>query len=305
MSTNPTSGYTGQDTTNANTSNQEGVIPTVLSYVGLSPSQSRDTTTGTAGDATAEPAFGAAVGPNSGAGSSSRDGYVPAPTLNPHDEGRAKVVADRAVGGTSSTYDSGIQADNSNFGSSGSGIGSGVAGAGIGSGVGSGLGSESHRESGVGSGVGLDSHRQSGVGSGVGLDSHRESGVGSGVGLGSQRESGVGSGVGLGGSDRSASGAPGGSIAAGDELTGANKGNRAAAGDSEGATAGEAQATSESRTPHDAKPGRKQMENKSAIPVAGGIQLGEKHWGESDIIPDNPKPRGDENVSSASGQPDR
>jgi hypothetical protein len=32
--------------------------------------------------------------------------------------------------------------------------------------------------------------------------------------------------------------------------------------------------------------------------------LGEKHWGESDIIPENPKPR-NENISSSHGQPDR
>ncbi|KAK5172258.1 uncharacterized protein LTR77_003896 [Saxophila tyrrhenica] len=43
-------------------------------------------------------------------------------------------------------------------------------------------------------------------------------------------------------------------------------------------------------------------ENRDAIPTAGGEQLGKKHWGESDTIPDAGKK--EEKVSSAEGQPD-
>lgn len=45
------------------------------------------------------------------------------------------------------------------------------------------------------------------------------------------------------------------------------------------------------------------LENKDAIPTAGGEKLGEKHWGESKIVPDNPKPQ-DSGVASKEGQPD-
>lgn len=46
-------------------------------------------------------------------------------------------------------------------------------------------------------------------------------------------------------------------------------------------------------------------ENKSAIPTAGGERLGEKHWGESQIVPELPKKQEDgANVSSEEGQPD-
>ena len=46
-------------------------------------------------------------------------------------------------------------------------------------------------------------------------------------------------------------------------------------------------------------------ENKSAIPSAGGEQLGTAHWGESKVVPDNPKPKDEEDkgVSSKEGQP--
>jgi len=50
----------------------------------------------------------------------------------------------------------------------------------------------------------------------------------------------------------------------------------------------------------------KTMENRQAIPVAGGEKLGEKHWGESKIVPDNPKPKTEETgVSSSEGQPSK
>ncbi|KXT14997.1 hypothetical protein AC579_7746 [Pseudocercospora musae] len=52
------------------------------------------------------------------------------------------------------------------------------------------------------------------------------------------------------------------------------------------------------------KEGAKKMENESAIPTAGGQRLGEEHWGESKIVPENPKPRESEGVSGGSGQPD-
>ena len=44
------------------------------------------------------------------------------------------------------------------------------------------------------------------------------------------------------------------------------------------------------------------LENKDAIPTAGGERLGEKHWGESKIVPENPKPA--EGTASEDGQPD-
>jgi hypothetical protein len=45
-------------------------------------------------------------------------------------------------------------------------------------------------------------------------------------------------------------------------------------------------------------------ENRDAIPTAGGERLGDKHWGESKQVPDNPKPQSEAQVSSAEGQPD-
>ncbi|KAF2725029.1 hypothetical protein K431DRAFT_117354 [Polychaeton citri CBS 116435] len=45
------------------------------------------------------------------------------------------------------------------------------------------------------------------------------------------------------------------------------------------------------------------LENRSAIPTAGGEQLGEKHWGESKKIPDNPPLQESAGVSSSDGQP--
>lgn len=55
--------------------------------------------------------------------------------------------------------------------------------------------------------------------------------------------------------------------------------------------------------------GGKTPENPSSIPTAGGERLGEKHWGESKIVPDNPKAAQEkaaesgQGVSSAEGQP--
>ncbi|KAK3719035.1 hypothetical protein LTR37_004599 [Vermiconidia calcicola] len=48
-------------------------------------------------------------------------------------------------------------------------------------------------------------------------------------------------------------------------------------------------------------------ENKDSIPTAGGQRLGEKHWGESDTVPDVPEKRASQggNVSSSEGQSDR
>jgi len=74
---------------------------------------------------------------------------------------------------------------------------------------------------------------------------------------------------------------------------------------SEGATAEEAKASATPRHHEGGNSGNPaKRENKDAIPTAGGVKLGEKHWGESDIIPENPKPR-NENISSSSGQPDQ
>ncbi|GAB7361104.1 hypothetical protein MBLNU230_g1142t1 [Neophaeotheca triangularis] len=48
------------------------------------------------------------------------------------------------------------------------------------------------------------------------------------------------------------------------------------------------------------------LDNPSSIPTAGGERLGQKHWGESNVVPDNPKPRASEaGISSAEGQPDK
>jgi hypothetical protein len=242
-------------------------------------------------------------------GGSERDGFTPAPTLNPHDEERAKVVAARATGGASGPYDAGLKTDQGYDGSSGlrdgrvgesSGLGSTGAGIGSGVGLGSGIGHESSRGSGVGSGVGLDSSRGAGYGSGAGLDSTRESGVGSGVGLGSTRESGVG----LGSESRDGRDSLAGRDSNRPSEFNDDKTDRATAGLSEGATAEESQASATPR--HEAEKGSSKRENKDAIPTAGGIKLGEKHWGESDIVPADPGARNErENVSSSSGQPDR
>ncbi|EME44097.1 hypothetical protein DOTSEDRAFT_44367 [Dothistroma septosporum NZE10] len=46
------------------------------------------------------------------------------------------------------------------------------------------------------------------------------------------------------------------------------------------------------------------MENRESIPTAGGQKLGEKHWGESSIVPDVPPKRESEaNIASKDGQP--
>lgn len=57
--------------------------------------------------------------------------------------------------------------------------------------------------------------------------------------------------------------------------------------------------------PADGKPsGRVGMENVDAIPTAGGKRLGEENWGESKIVPDDPKPKSDDKgISSEAGQP--
>jgi len=49
-------------------------------------------------------------------------------------------------------------------------------------------------------------------------------------------------------------------------------------------------------------PVRAVRENKSAIPTAGGIQLGEKHWGESKIVPDVPKKSDEEGTGQTDKQ---
>ncbi|KAF2164115.1 hypothetical protein M409DRAFT_56827 [Zasmidium cellare ATCC 36951] len=52
--------------------------------------------------------------------------------------------------------------------------------------------------------------------------------------------------------------------------------------------------------------GGKPPENREAIPTAGGERLGDKHWGESKIVPDNPKAKTEESapgVASSEGQP--
>jgi hypothetical protein len=55
--------------------------------------------------------------------------------------------------------------------------------------------------------------------------------------------------------------------------------------------------------PASGPPGSGGLENRSAIPSAGGERLGEKHWGESKIVPDLPKKPEETKVASAEGQP--
>ncbi|KAK4498797.1 hypothetical protein PRZ48_009307 [Zasmidium cellare] len=52
--------------------------------------------------------------------------------------------------------------------------------------------------------------------------------------------------------------------------------------------------------------GGKPPENREAIPTAGGERLGDKHWGESKIVPENPKANTENSapgVASSEGQP--
>jgi len=56
--------------------------------------------------------------------------------------------------------------------------------------------------------------------------------------------------------------------------------------------------------PADGKPHK--LENESSIPTAGGERLGEKHWGESKIVPDDPTKRASAaGISSEAGQSDK
>lgn len=68
----------------------------------------------------------------------------------------------------------------------------------------------------------------------------------------------------------------------------------------------------ESKNSSDEKPAKQQdhshdsqRENKSAIPTAGGETLGQKSWGTSKVVPDNPKPRESTQISSEEGQPNK
>lgn len=65
--------------------------------------------------------------------------------------------------------------------------------------------------------------------------------------------------------------------------------------------------TESSDQPKKKETGGSSMENKDAIPTAGGEKLGEKHWGESKMVPDLPPKRDSDagaQVSSSEGQPD-
>lgn len=64
----------------------------------------------------------------------------------------------------------------------------------------------------------------------------------------------------------------------------------------------------ENKAPAPSQSGGRQLEHRDAIPTAGGERLGDKHWGESKIVPDNPAAKKAEEssgqgVSSAEGQP--
>jgi len=60
---------------------------------------------------------------------------------------------------------------------------------------------------------------------------------------------------------------------------------------------------SEDKTPMQSGANPAKRENESAIPTAGGERLGEKHWGESKIVPEVPKDReSTAGISSAEGQ---
>lgn len=332
MSTDPTtntsSGLTGDNTTTTTGNNgQEGIVPTVLSYVGLggNGNTTSEQAPATADDRGAAVGVGAsAVAASSAAGAAVQQGHGPAAAaagaavaagaagaaayggskagandaaaedghLHPHDEDSARSVAARATGGVSSGY----------------GDGSGLEGN-------TGVGAEKVRDT-TGVGAVNDGSYASG--------GRSTSGIGSGVGVGSddayansRSASGVGSGAGVNDSiGRDNPGMHSSDASTRDSSAGlagttvqdeTRKTERADDGTATGSEAQESQATTESRNNNQTQGGgsRGKMENKDAIPIAGGVKLGEKHWGESEIIPDNPKPRSDEGVSSSEGQPDR
>ena len=70
---------------------------------------------------------------------------------------------------------------------------------------------------------------------------------------------------------------------------------------SSGTQGNEGAGASDKRPANDDKIAAKR-ENKDSIPTAGGEKLGAQHWGESKVVPENPKPQ-DAGVSSAAGQP--
>lgn len=314
----------------------EGIVPTVLSKIGLSPSASRDdqphatddrgvvagigtgaaAATGAAGmaiqqghgpaaaaagslaaagaagaavyggsraganDATAEPAFGASVSP-----SASRGAYAT-------DSEKAKEVAARATGGVVG-YDqhAGSKADYGLDGDAGVRDGRVRDTTGVGAVTGAGTSTGSYQAGNdrlnSSSGFGSAETRSSTTGYETGND-------GSTARAGPNPE---------GARDPTQAGLEGTTDGAGDRKT-----SRAVEGTSEGAHPSEAKTTAEENsTAPKGGSTRGKLENKDAIPIAGGVKLGEKHWGESEITPDNPKPKPEEqsNVSSAEGQPDR
>ena len=76
--------------------------------------------------------------------------------------------------------------------------------------------------------------------------------------------------------------------------------------DTEGAQPGEGGGGSEETGGgSDSKKTPTGKENREAIPTAGGERLGDKHWGESKVVPDVPKKQEETpQVSSEEGQPD-
>lgn len=221
----------------------------------------------------AEPAFGASVSPSYGS-----------------DHEKAKEVAARATGGAVG-YDqhAGSKADYGLDGDAGVRDGrvrdtTGVGAVGAGTSTGSYQAGNDRLNS--TSGLGAAETRSSIGGYEVGND-------GSTARAGSNPE---------GARDPTQAGLEGTTDGAGDRKT-----SRAVEGTSEGANPGEAKTTAQENSAGKGGNTRGKLENKDAIPIAGGVKLGEKHWGESEIIPDNPKPRPEDssNVSSAEGQPDR
>ena len=150
----------------------------------------------------------------------------------------------------------------------------------------------------------------------VGGDDRVVEGSGSGAGMSGAAAS-AASAVGLGSGNSAAGGGMGSTSASSGAVdenarsastAEAGKENVQETANTEGAktSGGEGEGEGEKSKPSGGSKGK--LENKDAIPTAGGERLGEKHWGESKIVPDDPtkgKKGSEAGVSSEEGQPTR
>jgi hypothetical protein len=135
-------------------------------------------------------------------------------------------------------------------------------------------------------------------------------GSGSGSGITGAAAS-AASAVGLGSGNSAAGGGPGSTSSSSDNTSSSNSGSTLEAAKEKAQdvanAAGAKTSTSGSddhKPPQPASGQPKKLENESAIPTAGGERLGEKHWGESKIVPDDPtKKSSTAGISSEEGQP--